>query len=243
MLTSWELACLFGLRGLATPLATLLRLTTFATSGDLWHHTQYTLAAAASGFVLGAVPGLLLPVVIRRHDTVKRVLAPFVAAAYGAPKVALAPVLVLWFGIGLGSKVVLVASIVFFVVFFLTNAGLERVSDALIQAARVMGANERWIAREILWPGAAPYILAAIRVAVPQAIGGAVVGELISSNRGLGYVIQSSATDFDAAGVFTGVTVLTLIVVGLSAVLDRAERRALSWRPPSAVAESARATL
>lgn len=231
-LTLWQGAsAVAGANWFSTPLAVAQRLWSAALNGDLWHHGSYTLTAAVIGFLIGGVPGALLPFALRRMETLRAVLDPFLVAGFGAPKVALTPLFIIWFGIGIASKVALVASVVFFLVFFMTTAGLAAVDQKLIAAARVFGADAALISREIVWPASVPYVFTGLRVAAPYAIGTAVVGELISSNRGLGYLIQAGATDFDPAGIFAGVIVLAALVIALNASLDAAERRLLAWRP------------
>ncbi len=240
ILACWQGASLvFGAHWIPAPAAVMRAFWLQAASGELWYHARYTLAAAVIGFLIGGLPGALLPFLIRRLATLRAILDPYLIAGYGAPKVALTPLFILWFGIGLESKVALVASVVFFLVFFITLAGLDSVDQKLIAAARVFGAGPGLIAREIVWPSAIPYVLTGLRVAAPYAIGTAVVGELISSNRGLGYSIQAAATNFEPAKLFVGVVALALIVLVLNAVLDLLEKRLLSWRPTGGIAERA----
>jgi NitT/TauT family transport system permease protein len=212
-------------------------------NGDLWHHGSYTLWAALLGFAIGGIPGALLPFALRRQATLSAIIDPYLIAGYGAPKVALTPLFIIWFGIGLASKVALVASVVFFMVFFITAAGLASVDQRLIATARVYGASEKMIVREIIWPSAIPFVFTSFRVAAPYAIGTAVVGELISSNRGLGYYIQAAATDFNPSGIFVGVVALALLVMALNTVFYRAERHLLAWRPATGHADPAHAAL
>ena len=187
--------------------------------------------AALYGALVGGIPGALLPFVLRRHPVTGAIFDPYFAGGYGVPKLALAPLFILWFGIDLEPKVALVASIVSFLVFFSTTAGVNAVNAQYVSAARVFGASERDIARHIVWPGAIPYAFAGFRIAAPYAIGAAVVGELISSNRGLGYLIQSGATDFDTTLVFVSLFTLTLIVVVVNLLVAQLERWLLRWRP------------
>lgn len=243
-LAAWQAASSFGgAQWFSAPLAVAQRLWAIALNGDLWHHGSYTLAAAVAGFLIGGIPGALLPFLLRRMATLRAVLDPYLVAGYGAPKVALTPLFIVWFGIGIASKVALVASVVFFLVFFMTAAGLAAVDQKLIAAARVFGANAALISREIVWPSSVPYVFTGLRVAAPYAIGTAVVGELISSNRGLGYMIQAGATDFDPAALFAGVIALATMVIALNAALDAAERRLLSWRPEDRSREAGQAGL
>jgi NitT/TauT family transport system permease protein len=242
LLALWQgLSALYGSLWIPTPLTTVQRLWATMANGDLWFHGSYTLASAVMGFIIGGVPGALLPFALRRAPRLSAILDPYLIAGYGAPKIALTPLFIIWFGLGLASKVVLVASIVFFLVFFITSAGLASVDQKLIAAARVFGADARLIAREIVWPSAVPYIFTGFRVAAPYAIGTAVVGELISSNRGMGYMIQSGATDFDAAPSFVGVVTLSAVIIALNSLLTFAESRLLAWRPADQTAQRAQA--
>ena len=150
---------------------------------------------------------------------------------YGAPKLALAPLFILWFGIGIESKIALVAITVFFIVYFSAQAGVRALDVKLVQMAKVAGANERQLARHIVFPGAVPYIFTGLRIAMPYSIGGAVIAELISSNRGLGYLIQLGAMNFDTTGVFVALVATTCIVFLGNWSVNAAERRLLRWRP------------
>jgi NitT/TauT family transport system permease protein len=240
VLGSWHaMSILFGAQWIPTPLSTARAFWSQIEDGTLWYHASFTISAAALGFLIGGIPGALLPFPLRLMTTLRAILDPYLIAGYGVPKVALTPLFILWFGIGIESKVALVASVVFFLVFFITQAGLDSVDQKLVAAAKVFGAGPGVVAREVIWPCAVPYILTGLRVAAPYAIGTAVVGELISSNRGLGYAIEAAATDFEPAKLFVGVAALALIVLGLNGALDLLEKRLLSWRPTGGIAESA----
>jgi NitT/TauT family transport system permease protein len=152
---------------------------------------------------------------------------------YGAPKLAFAPLFILWFGIGIESKVALVASVVFFIVYFNTLTGVRALDPRLVQMAQIAGAGERHVARHIAFPAAVPYLFAGFRIAVPYAIGGAIIAELISSNRGLGYLVQTGAMNFDTTSVFAAILMATLIVHAGNWLLNVAERVMLRWRPPA----------
>ncbi len=233
VIVGWELCSLyFGTIWFSSPWRVLRRLIEEIQNGDLFYQGAYTLKAALYGSLLGGVPGLLLPFALRRHPLTNAILDPYFIGGYGVPKLALAPLFILWFGIDLAPKVALVASIVSFLVFFSTAAGVSAVNSQYVNAARVFGASERDIARHIVWPGAIPYAFAGFRIAAPYAIGAAVVGELISSNRGLGFLIVSGATDFDTTLVFVSLVTLTILVVIINLLVGRCERWLLRWRPP-----------
>lgn len=221
----------FGTHWFSSPWKFTEKFVELSLNGDVVFHTIYTIKAAIYGFLVGGIPAALLPFALRRTPVLNTILDPYLIGGYGVPKLALAPLFVLWFGIDLEPKIALVASIVSFLVFFSTMAGVQAVNAQYVNMARVAGATEAHIARHIVWPGAIPYSFAGFRIAAPYSVGAAVVGELISSNRGLGYMIQSGATDFDTTTVFVSLGTLTLIVVAVNTFVARAERRLLRWRP------------
>jgi NitT/TauT family transport system permease protein len=201
--------------------------------GQILVHASYTLFEAAAGFFLGAIPAATLPFLLRRMPMVTAVIDPFMVGGYGAPKLALAPLFILWFGIGIESKIALVAITVFFIVYFAALAGIRALDAKLVQMAQVMGASERAVARHIVFPGAVPYIFTGFRIAMPYSIGGAVIAELISANRGLGYLIQLGANNFDTTSVFVALVAVTCIVFLGNWSVDIVERWLLRWRPPA----------
>jgi len=230
----WQALSLWlGTYWIGSPWGVVTRLYDGVVTGSVLHHASFTLAEAVVGFILGAIPAAILPFLLRRLPIVTAILDPFMVGGYGAPKLALAPLFILWFGIGIESKIALVAITVFFIVYFSAFAGVRALDTKLVQMAQVAGANERDVARHIVFPGAVPYIFTGFRIAMPYSIGGAVVAEIISSNRGLGYLIQLSAMNFDTTGVFVALVAVTIIVFVLNGAVDFSERRLLRWRPPS----------
>jgi NitT/TauT family transport system permease protein len=228
-----------GLRFAAGPawvdsgLGALTRPTNLVQGGEILVHASYTLYEAIAGFLLGAIPAAALPFLLRRLPIVTAIIDPFMVGGYGAPKLALAPLFILWFGIGIESKIALVAITVFFIVYFSALAGIRALDAKLVQMAQVAGASERAVARHIVFPGAVPYIFTGFRIAMPYSIGGAVIAELISANRGLGYLIQLGAMNFDTTGVFVALVAVTCIVVLCNWSVDIVERWLLRWRPPA----------
>jgi NitT/TauT family transport system permease protein len=239
LIATWQAFSLgFGTYWIGSPWGVLTRLTAGVFGGDLLRHTGYTLSEAVAGFFLGALPAAALPLALRRYPTVSAILDPFMVGGYGAPKLALAPLFILWFGIGIESKIALVAITVFFIVYFAAQAGVRALDARLVQMAKVVGASERHLARHIVFPGAVPYIFTGLRIAMPYSIGGAVIAELISSNRGLGYLIQLGAMNFDTTGVFVALTATTCIVFLGNFSVDGLERRLLRWRPAADVMQA-----
>jgi NitT/TauT family transport system permease protein len=231
-LVAWEMASGTLIRPffISSPGAVADRLLTWFGSADFWFHARFTLTSAGLGFLAGATLGVVLawPLALRR--TAYRIVEPYLLVAYSIPAVALGPVFILWFGIGLFPKIVLAAYFVFFVVFVNTVEGIRRVPQGLLDVALVMGGTRWAVLRSVLLPGALPYILAALRITLPAAMIGAVVGEFIASNRGIGYLTRAAAGRYQTAGVIAGTIVLAAIVLLLGIAL-RPLSRALRWQP------------
>jgi len=234
LLALWQLGSwVLGTYWLSTPWLTISRFVTSIASGEMIRHAGYTVEEAALGGVIGAVPAIILPFALRRMPAVVQVLDPFMIGGYGAPKLALAPLFILWFGIGIESKIAVVASIVFFIEYFSTLSGVRQLDAKLVQMAQLVGANERQVARHVVFPSAVPNIFAGLRISLPIGIAVAVVTELISSNRGLGYLVQIGAMNFDVTQVFAALLGATILVLAVGYAVDGTERILLRWRPPA----------
>ena len=200
-------------------------------SGSIWPHLQATLTEMAIGYVIGAVTGVVLGLLFGRVKLLGDIFNPYITLFNGIPKVALAPVFVIWFGIGLMSKIAIILTMVFFVVFINTFAGLRSVNEEYVSIVRIMGASRLQVVREVFLPATVPYILVGLRAGIPFSVIGAVVGEFIAATKGLGYFINYHQGTFDTNGIFVGVTILALLVVVLDWLLSIVERRLLKWRP------------
>ncbi len=234
ILAAWQAgSALLGTYWVSSPWGTISRFFLALADGDLIRQSGYTIEEAALGAVIGGVPAVLLPLMLRRQPIVVAILDPFMVGGYGAPKLALAPLFILWFGIGVESKVALVASVIFFIVYFNTMSGVRTLDAKLVRMAQLVGASERQVARHIVLPNAVPSIIAGFRIALPYGIGAAVIAELISSNRGLGYLVQVGAMNFDTTQVFVAILAATLIVHGADGIVAGVEKVLLRWRPPS----------
>jgi NitT/TauT family transport system permease protein len=230
----WQaLTMAFGTYWFGSPWGTLSRFVSGVWGGDILRHAGYTVEEAALGFLVGGIPAAVLPFALRRMPIVTAILDPFMVGGYGAPKLALAPLFIVWFGIGIESKMALVVFTVFFIVYFSAQSGVRALDAKLVQMAQIMGASERQVARHIVWPGAIPYIFTGFRIAMPYAIGGAVIAELLSANRGLGYLIQHRAMDFDTTGVFVALVATACVSIGGNWCVNALEARLLRWRPPA----------
>ena len=206
------------------------QLVEWVVSGDLWIHLEATLLETIMGFVFGAIGGVVTGLALGLNRRLAAVLDPFIVAFYSLPKIALAPLFILWFGVGLTSKVVLATFVVFFLVFYNTYAGTLAVEAELVDVLRLMGATKSQIIRKVILPSALIWIFTGMKSSVPYALIGAVVGEMMASNRGLGYLIQAAAGQYDTSGVFAALFVLMIIATGLHELLKQSERIMLRWR-------------
>ncbi len=200
-------------------------------SGEIWPHLLATAQELALGYVAGVATGVAAGVLLGRVPRAARIVEPYLMAFYGIPKIALAPLFVIWFGIGLWSKVALAGIMVFFLVFYNVYTGIRSVDRELVNLVRVLGASPRQLDRHVYLPAAAPFILLGMRMAIPYAVIGVIVGEFTSSIRGLGMFINYASSTYDPAGVFAGIAILVAFVTAAGAVASRIERRVLRWRP------------
>ena len=232
LLAGWEaLSHVIDVFFISRPSDIAVRLVAWAIDGTLMFNLWITMEAALWGFVLGAAGGIVAGFLLGQAPKLGKVADPVIVALYSLPKVALAPVFILWFGIGLQSKVALAGITVFFLVFFNTYAGVREVDRDLIDVMRIIGASRMQIIRRVVIPSALGWVFVGLKVAVPYALIGAVVGEIIASNRGLGYLVQHSASQFDSTGVFAALFVLMFIATALNELLNRLQGRLMRWRP------------
>ncbi|WP_209427671.1 ABC transporter permease [Pararhodobacter sp. SW119] len=206
---------------------------TWLIRGVIFYHGAITLLEAVAGFFLGGALGMIMGVWLGRAQTTAEVLDPFIMMFYSLPKVALAPLFVLWFGIGIEMKIYLTATIVFFLVFLNTYTGVRAVSRELIAILKLMGANERHVLFKVVLPSAITWVFAGLRLSVPYALIGAIVGELIASNRGLGYLLADSAGQFDTTGVFAALIAIMIMAFFLNSTIKVVEIKAMPWREQS----------
>ncbi|WP_432824609.1 ABC transporter permease [Dactylosporangium sp. CA-092794] len=202
-------------------------------SGYLLEHVSITLEETAVGFVSGAVVGIVLGILLANSQLASKVLNPYINALYSLPKVALGPLFVVWFGLGVEMKYVMSAAFVVFLVFYSTWNGIAQVSEDLVESLRVMGASRMQIVRRVMLPSALTWMFSGLRISFPQALIGAVVGEIIAANRGVGYVIENSSAQFNTTGVFAGILVLTIAAVIFDRLLTMVQNRVFRWNPDS----------
>lgn len=206
------------------------RLWQWTADGSIFLHLWATVYATLMGFLVGAIGGVVLGIWLGVSPFMGRLLGPYLNALNALPKVALAPLFVLWFGLGVESKIALAAALVLFLVFLNTIAGVREVDQDLIDGARLMRATRAQVIFKVIVPSALSWVFAGLKISVPYALIGAVIGEMIAANRGLGYLVQFSGAQFDTAGVFAVLIVIALLAVALNYSVDVIQNRMQRWR-------------
>jgi NitT/TauT family transport system permease protein len=214
----------------SNPVDVARRLTTWILNGSMFLHLWATIYATVTGYFIGAASGFVLGIWLGITPFMSRLFNPYLLALNALPKVALAPLFVLWFGLGIESKIALAAVLVLFLVFLNTFAGVREVDRDLIDSARLMRATRFQVIAKIVVPSSISWVFAGLKAAMPYALIGAVLGEMIASNRGLGYLVQFSGAQFDAAGVFAVLVVIALLAVALNLAVEIVQERVQRWR-------------
>jgi NitT/TauT family transport system permease protein len=226
LLALWQFAPSPALRfWVSGPIDIVARLYDWVLDGSLWDNLAATLTAMTLGYAIGTAAGIALGLLFGFLPTLHRVLSPYISALYALPKIALAPLFVIVLGIGLASKVALVALTVFFLVLTATLDGVRNVDRDLVRTLTLMGATRGEIVRKVLVPAALPWIFTGMRIAVRYAFTNTLLAELIASNRGIGSLIEYYSGTFDAAGAYAAILVLVICSVGLTELLSRIEAR------------------
>jgi len=205
----------------------------FWQEGQLLPALRATMVETALGFGLGAAIGILVGLFFGVSQTVARILDPFLVALNSIPRVALIPLFILWFGIGLETKVLFAATLVFFPVFTNTFSGAREVDRDLVDVIRVMGASRSQTLRKVLVPSALVWVFAGLKMSVPFALIGAVIAEMFTADEGLGYLISVSANQYDTAASFAAILLTTLVGLGLTYAVAAIESRTIGWRQTS----------
>jgi sulfonate transport system permease protein len=207
------------------------------TEGTIYKHLWVTLQETALAFVIGSVLGLLMGLWLGLSPTSSALLDPYITAMNAMPRVVLAPIFMVWFGLGIWSKVALGVTLVFFTVFFNVYQGVKEVSPVVLNNTIMLGANRKQLLRHVYLPSATSWLFSSLHVSVGMAFVGAVVGEYLGSAKGVGYLIQQAEGAFDINTVFAGMLVLTAFALVLDFIVGRAERRLLVWRPTQSETE------
>src|SRR5262252_10112881 len=231
LLLSWQFGVTeASLPYFSRPSLVLAKLYELLTHEDIYRHMYVTLVEISVGYALGAAFGLVLGFILGRSSFLSAAFEPYIMGLYSIPKIALAPVFIVWLGLGMASKVAVVFVASFFLVFFNTYSGLLSINEELVRLARLMGASWPQTAVRVILPAAAPQIFLGLRTAEPYAVIGAVIGEYIGSSEGLGYFILYASQTYDAPALFAGIIILVAIVFMANFGLSWLEGHVIRWR-------------
>jgi NitT/TauT family transport system permease protein len=203
----------------------------FFTNADIYQHLWVTLLETVLAFGIGTVLGLACGLWLALSPLAAAIADPYIKAANSMPRVILAPIFAVWFGLGIASKVALGVTLVFFIVFFNVYQGVKEVSPVVLANARMLGASQRQLLRHVYLPSATSWVFSSLHTSVGLAFVGAVVGEYLGSSRGVGYLILQAEGTFDVNTVFAGIVVLTAFALVLDGIVGRLERSLMKWQP------------
>ena len=211
---------------------------TWTIDGTFAANIWVTLQATVMGFAAGAIGGMISGYITGVWRRVGDVLEPVVTALYTLPRLALAPLFLLWFGLGMQFRVVFAATIVFFLVHYNTFYGIREVRGELISAVRILGANRWQLARRVIMPSALTWVAAGLKISIPYALVGVVVAEMLAAKAGLGYLLAKNAEQFAAHGTFAAIAGILVIALVIDALVDLLTQRALRWKKMGAAAQT-----
>lgn len=214
----------------SSPSAVAERLVDLFRTGEVWTDLRITTEELILGYAIGAVSGIAVGVVLGTSRLAAALIEPLLAALNSIPKIALAPLFLLWFGIGLGSKIAIASMTVFFVMFYNVYMGMGTVPNGLLSTLQIMGASRPTLVRQLILPQLTVPILAGLKAGVSFAMIGVVVGEFVAADSGLGYYVRNSTDLFDSPGVYAGIILLMLLVMIGIGLVSLLERRLLRWR-------------
>jgi len=209
----------------------------FVTNADIYRHLAITLTETLLAFGTGSLLGLAMGLWLALSPTASAILEPYITALNSMPRIILAPIFAVWFGLGVASKVALGVTLVFFIVFFNVYQGVKEVSPVVLANARMLGASQKQLLRHVYLPSATSWVFSSLHTSVGLAFVGAVVGEYLGSSQGVGYLILQAEGSFDINTVMAGILVLTGFALLLDALVGRIERRLMKWQPREAMTE------
>ena len=209
----------------------------FGRDADIYPHLAVTLVETVLAFGVGAALGLTLGLWLALSPLAAAILDPYIKALNSMPRIILAPIFAVWFGLGIASKVALGVTLVFFIVFFNVYQGVKEVSPVVLANARMLGADGRQLLRHVYLPSATSWVFSSLHTSVGLAFVGAVVGEYLGSAQGVGYLILQAEGTFDINTVMAGILVLTAFALVLDALVGCIERRLMKWQPKAGETE------
>jgi NitT/TauT family transport system permease protein len=208
-------------------------------AGSLWEQLLVTLEEAVLGFVIGVILGIVCGIALGRVQLLAEIFSPYIKVMNSIPRIVLGSIFILWLGLGLSSKVALAVVLVFFAVFFNAFQGAREVDRNLVANARILGASRRQITRHVVLPSAMTWIIASLHVSFGFALIGAIVGEFLGAQKGLGLLISQAQGTFNADGVFAAMVIIAIVALVAEGLITLLERRLLAWRPPAVASAEA----
>ena len=209
----------------------------FVRDADIYRHLGVTLTETLLAFAIGSIMGLAGGLWLALAPLASALLEPYIKAFNAMPRIILAPIFAVWFGLGMGSKVALGVTLVFFIVFFNVYQGVKEVSPVVLANARMLGASQRQLLRQVYLPSATSWVFSSLHTSVGLAFVGAVVGEYLGSSQGVGYLILQAEGSFDINTVMAGILVLTAFALVLDEGVGQIEKRLMKWQPRSGETE------
>lgn len=234
IIATWQLVSMFDVLPpyiLGEPVGVAEQLIEWLSSTRIYTHIGVTLLETVLAFVIGLSLGIAAGLLLGLNDTLARLFDPYLKAFNAMPRVVMVPIFIVWFGLGIWSKVALGVTLVFFIVFFNVFQGVRDVNPVVLANARMLGASRRQLLRRVYLPSATGWVFSSLHASVGMAFAGAVIGEYMGSARGLGYLILQAESVFDINAVFAGMVLLTIFAVLLDGIVTFIEKRLVKWRP------------
>lgn len=214
----------------SSPLNIIKDLISMFSTGEIWPHIYITLKASLFGLFYGVVFGVIIAFLFGNIPLLADIFDPILVGLYGLPKLSLGPLFIIWFGIGLQAKIFMAAIMVFFLVFFNAYAGFKNVDINLINTLKIMGASKLQIIQKVILPSCIPWIMASLRSGAGASVLGAIVGEYLGSNQGLGWMVQSAGGVYNITRVLSCIFLMMFIMSMIDYILKHVEKRILRWR-------------
>jgi NitT/TauT family transport system permease protein len=231
---SWEIGGRYGLLDpffFSSPVAIAKDLFNLFYTGKIYPHILMTMKEVLAGLFLGTLTGMITGIVLGKNEILARVMDPVLMGLYAIPKIAIAPLFILWFGLGIAGKIVFTWVVVFFLIFFNTYAGMKTIDIELIDSVKTMGASRWQMLTKVSIPSCLPWVLVGLRSSLGAALIAAIVGEFIAADTGLGHLIMEGSTLFMTQRVLSVVLLLSAIVISMDVSLRLLEKRFMKWRP------------
>ncbi|AFS78165.1 ABC transporter permease protein [Gottschalkia acidurici 9a] len=229
----WQIAAskeLINTFHFSSPLEIIQDLKLLFQTGEIWPHINATFGVSLIGLVYGTVSGVVIAFLFGNFKVLPKIFDPILVGLYGLPKLALGPLFIIWFGIGIQAKIFMSTIMVFFLVFFNAYAGFRDVDVDLINTLKIMGASKLQIILKVTLPSCVPWIAASLRAGAGSAVMGTIVGEYLGSNKGLGWMVQSAGGVYNITRVLSCIFILLFLMSLIDGMLKLMEKRILSWR-------------